>query len=64
MKEIFNNTKAQCFICNSPVDGRYKRGDRYYCASDYERTSPEELIENDKQEREYQFYKKLVSGTS
>lgn len=59
MKRVFEKVKALCEVCKTPVDGRYSRGDKYYCASDYEKTSPEELIENAKIEQGYKEFKKI-----
>lgn len=59
MKRIFEKVKTKCAVCETPVDGRYKRGDLYYCASDYEKTSPEELRINVKTEKDYKDHLKL-----
>lgn len=61
MKEIFDKTKAVCDVCGTPVDERRKRGDKYYCQSDFDKTSAEEKIENAKTEQNYNDYKKLFN---
>ncbi len=57
MIDVFDKHSAQCAICKTPVDGKYRRGDKFYCASDYEKTSPEEITANTEVEREYKRHK-------
>lgn len=59
MKKVFDKIKAVCEVCGTSVDGRYCRGDKYYCASDFEKTSPAELNENIRVEKDYKDFKKI-----
>lgn len=59
MKRIFEKIEAECAVCKTPVDGRRKRGDRYYCETHYLKTSSSEKQENTKIEREYKEHLKL-----
>ena len=66
MKNTLDNfsIKTVCVICGTPLNGfnLLKRGNDYYCESDFQRTSPEELRANEKTEREYNNYKKLFNS--
>ena len=44
MKKVFNKIKAECYVCGTPLNGAklLTRGNRYYCPSDYEKTSHSE----------------------
>ena len=48
MLEVFKKIKAECAVCGTPLNGTnlLKRGNRYYCPSDFDKTSPEEKTEN------------------
>lgn len=59
MKRIFEKIEAECAVCKTPVDGRRKRGDRYYCQTHFDNTSADERMENVKIEREYKEHLKL-----
>lgn len=55
------NIHAKCFVCGMEISGRnlYKRGDKYYCHGDYERTSPKELQKAIKAKREKAWWDRL-----
>ena len=59
------NIRAFCAECGTPLWGKHlhKRGDLYYCTADFQRLSPEEKIEVDRQRRNYEDYKKMFDGT-
>lgn len=59
MRRIFEKVKAKCAVCDTPVDGRRKRGDKYYCDTHFDKTSPEELRVNTKTEKDYKDHLKL-----
>ena len=60
MIEVFKKIKAECAICGTPLNGinLLKRGNRYYCLSDFDKTSPEEKAENKKQFDKIDEYKR------
>lgn len=45
MRQVFSKIKAECTVCGTPLNGvnLLRRGDKFYCPSDYEKTSPAEL---------------------
>jgi hypothetical protein len=61
MKNVFDKIRAVCYVCGTPLDGKelLRRGDKYYCESDYEKTSVREKLENhlqklrDKKQKEF-----------
>jgi len=61
MKNVFENIRAECVICGTLLHGKdiKRRGDNYYCESDYEKTSPDELIQNKFQEQRKKNYDKI-----
>lgn len=61
MKNVFDNIRAECAICGTPLNGDNlkRRGDKYFCESDYEKTSPAELLENKFQEQRKKNYDKI-----
>lgn len=60
--EVFKKIKAECAECGTPLNGvdLLKRGDRYYCPSDYERLSVQEKIETNKMEDEHSLFQKVT----
>lgn len=64
MRNVFNNVKAKCCVCNSPLNGRnlLRRGNKYYCEVDFERTSQTELHNNWIQDKREENYKKIFGG--
>lgn len=63
MKQVFNKIKTECAECGTPLQGAnlLKRGDKYYCPSDYERLSPSEKAENRRILKVSNFLKKILS---
>ena len=61
MKTIFEQTVAECKICLQPTCEQYKRGEYYYCADHYEKESPQEKRENEKNRIELEKHKKFVA---
>jgi ribosomal protein L33 len=61
MKDVFKKIRVECYECGQPLNGDNlrKRGDRYYCATDYEKTSPNELQQNKFQEIRKRNYDKI-----
>jgi len=59
LKRVLDRVNAKCVVCGTPVDERYRRGNKYYCASDFERTSSAELIENVKKLKQIENYRKI-----
>ena len=61
MIQVFKKIKAECAECGTPLNGvdLLKRGDKYYCPSDYERLSLQEKAENEKIKNEYNFLKRM-----
>ena len=59
MKQVFKKVKAQCAVCSEPVDERYKRGNKYYCFTHFQQTSPEEKQANNFQKQRTKNYHKL-----
>jgi len=57
------NVLTECAICGTPLSGinLYERGGLYYCVSDFQRTSPEELAENARLTLERNFFSKLYN---
>ena len=61
MKNVFDKIRTECVICGMPLnsDTLLRRGDKYYCQSDYEKTSVNEKLENhfqklrDKKQKEF-----------
>ncbi len=51
--------RARCVECNTWVDGRYKIGKYYYCADDYSKEEPSEVLGNKANERRREKFKKL-----
>ena len=62
MKIVFKKMRAECFICTTPVDGRNKRGDRFYCASHFEITSEQEKQQNEFQDKRKRNYDKIFGS--
>lgn len=62
MIKLFNKIKAECTECGTPLNGDnlLKRGNKYYCQSDYERLSPKEKIENKRIKDESEFIQKIL----
>lgn len=62
MIKLFNKIKAECAECGTPLNGDnlLKRGNKYYCQSDYERLSPKEKIENKRIKDESEFIQKIL----
>lgn len=58
---IFSKIKAECAVCGTPLNGEnlLRRGDKYYCQSDYEKTSPAERRENKRIKRKKANYDKI-----
>lgn len=57
---------TNCAICGTPLSGLnlYQRGELYYCASDFQRTSPEELAENAKLAQERLAFERIFKVKS
>ncbi len=55
MLNVFTKVLARCCVCDTPTDERYKIGDKYYCADDYNRYEDKltdaETKENDRKIR-------------
>jgi len=65
MKKIFDNIRTVCFICGTPLNGKdlHERNNKYYCSADFERTSPEEKLENKRQADNLIKNRKIYDGT-
>ena len=65
MKKIFDNIRTVCFICGTPLNGKdlHIRNDKYYCSADFERTSPEEKLENKRRADNLIKNRKIYDGT-
>lgn len=63
MKQLFDKIKAECAECGTPLNGTdlLKRGNKYYCSADYQRTSIQEKNENKRIIKEQEFIKKLYT---
>lgn len=61
MKTLFKKIKALCHTCGTPLNGvdLLKRGDNYYCPSDYQKDSSQEKNENKRINDDIKDYKKL-----
>lgn len=61
MKNVFSNVRTRCCVCNSPLSGEslLRRGNKYYCQSDFERTSYAELHNNWVQDKRLENYTKI-----
>ena len=48
MRQVFDKIKTECAVCVTPLNGvnLLRRGDKFYCPSYFEKTSPAELNEN------------------
>ena len=46
MQRVFPYGEVRCKICNEPTTGEYRRGENFYCADHFEKTSVQELIAN------------------
>ena len=64
MIQIFNKIKAECAVCKTPLNGEdlLKRGNRFYCRSDYERTSPQEKAENRRMLKDSNLAKRILGS--
>ena len=64
MIKVFDNIHAECEICGTPLWGEnlLRRGNKFYCQSDYEKTSPEEKAENKRIEDESNFLKNILKA--
>lgn len=62
MKNVFKKITAHCVICNEPVNQKYRRGMKYYCATHYEETSGSEKINNNTQKVRDNNYHKLFGN--
>ena len=62
MIQIFDKIKTECAVCKTPLNGEnlLKRGNRYYCQADYDRTSPEEKQENKRMIKESEWLQNLL----
>ena len=60
MKKVFKKIKAECYVCKTPLNGDklLMRGNRYYCPSDYEKTSHSEKTANKRVLDKIEDYKK------
>jgi recombinational DNA repair protein (RecF pathway) len=61
MKNVFEKVRAECSICGTPLNGDnvLRRGNKYYCHSHYEKTSPSEKQENNFQKKRDENYHKI-----
>ena len=64
MKSVFKKIKTVCAECGTPLNGEdlLKRGDNYYCPSDYQRTSSREKAVNRKLIKESNFIKRILGS--
>lgn len=61
MRQLFKKIKAVCHTCGTPLNGidLLKKGDYYYCPSDFEKESSKEKNENKRINDNLKDYKKL-----
>jgi len=62
MRQILEKISTECAECGTPLNGANlrRRGDKYYCAADYDRTSPEEKAINREMKKESEFWQELL----
>lgn len=58
----FDKVKTKCAVCGEYVDGTYRRGKNYYCADDFEQTSPAEKLATAKTKREEKEIKRFLKN--
>jgi len=61
MKNVFKRVKAKCKVCGQVLygDNIKRRGDFYYCDTDFEKTSPEEIQQHSLQKLRKKNYDKI-----
>ena len=64
MRQVFNNIKTECAICGTPLNGKglLRKGDKYYCPSDYQKVSSGEKIDNKLLNRAVRDIKEILNG--
>ena len=60
MLKVFDKASAKCTICGTPVNEKYRRGNRYYCADDYQKSY--EKIDTKQKQIERRKAKELLNG--
>lgn len=61
MKQLFKKIKVVCHTCGTPLNGvnLLKKGEYYFCPSDFEKESSQEKNENERINRNLRDIKKL-----
>ena len=62
MRQVLENIKAECYTCGVDLQGTdlLRRGNRFYCQSDFDITSPEEKLATRDIERDSQRAKRIL----
>jgi len=63
MNKLTDNILTECCICGTPLSGfnLNRRDGKYYCEPDFQRTSPEELAENERLKNEREQFGKVFN---
>jgi hypothetical protein len=62
MRQVFDKIKTECTVCGTPLNGvdLLRRGDKFYCPSDFDKTGPAELNENRKIKEDDEFWRRVL----
>lgn len=62
MLRVFDKIKAECTVCGTPLNGAnlLRRGDKFYCPSDFDKTSQSEINESKRIKEEDEFWRKVL----